>query len=203
MKEFWDERYSRKEFIYGEDPNEYLKEKLKNVPTGKALFPAEGEGRNAVFAARLGWEVSAFDQSEEGKKKAALLAQMKGVEIDYTISDLENISYQEESFDALILIYAHFRADTRKTYHQKLASYLKKGGLLIIEGFSRQQVENQKQNPHAGGPKDRAMLYDLDEIVNDFDGFEFTEAYESETELNEGNHHTGQAAVIRIFATKK
>ena len=203
MKDFWNERYSGKEFVYGEIPNEYLKAKLTGLHTGKILFPAEGEGRNAVFAAKLGWAVSAFDQSETGKEKAELLAQKNGVIIDYIVSEAENISYAENSFDALVLIYAHFHSDKRKEYHQKLGSYLKKGGILILEAFEKQQAENQESNPNAGGPKDIAMLYSLKEIKDDFYGFEFIEAIKTKTELNEGNHHLGKADVIRIYATKK
>ena len=70
MKEKWDDRYSEKEFAYGERPNIYLKEQLTKFPSGKILFPAEGEGRNLVYAATLGWNVFAFDQSAEGKRKA-------------------------------------------------------------------------------------------------------------------------------------
>ncbi|MDX1604123.1 MAG: SAM-dependent methyltransferase, partial [Salinimicrobium sediminis] len=85
MQEFWNERYQREEYIYGKDPNEYLKAQLKNLTPGRILFPAEGEGRNAVHAAKKGWQVSAFDQSEEGRKKALRLAEAEGVEIDYTV----------------------------------------------------------------------------------------------------------------------
>lgn len=72
MKEFWNERYSQSNFAYGELPNEYLKEKLKSVPVGKILFACEGEGRNTVYASKLGWDSFAFDQSREGKNKAEL-----------------------------------------------------------------------------------------------------------------------------------
>ena len=203
MKEFWNERYRRQEFIYGESPNEYLKEKLKAIPPAKILFPCEGEGRNAVYAAQCGWQVSAFDQSEAGKQKAELLARKNNVQIAYAVSDLENISFPEQSFDGLALIYAHFHQDKRKQYHQKLASYLKKDGLLIIEAFNKQQIENQKLNPNAGGPKEGAMLYDLNEVLTDFNGFEFLEAYESTIELNEGNHHIGKADVTRILGIRR
>lgn len=202
MKEFWDERYSQEGFAYGENPNEYLKAKLAEIPVGKILFPAEGEGRNAVFAATLGWEVSAFDQSKEGKNKAESLAQKNGVEIDYEISDMEHISYPENSFDVLVLVYAHFPLENRREYHQKLSSYLKKGGLLVLEGFSKNHLEHQKQNPKAGGPKNAAMLYDLEELKSDFEKFDFTECYETEADLTEGVYHVGKASVIRIFATK-
>lgn len=77
MKDFWDERYCGKEFVYGKKPNEYLNVKLTELHKGKILLPAEGEGRNAVYAAKLGWMVSAFDQSTNGKEKAEILAKKK------------------------------------------------------------------------------------------------------------------------------
>ena len=77
--ERWNDRYSKDEFAYGEQPNNYLKEQLQKLDAGAILFPAEGEGRNAVFAAKLGWTVSAFDISVEGKKKALLLAEINKV----------------------------------------------------------------------------------------------------------------------------
>lgn len=203
MKEFWNERYREKAFVYGENPNEYLKTKLSGIPVGKVLFPAEGEGRNAVFAATLGWDVFAFDQSEEGKKKAELLAQKCDVQINYTVSDMEQICYPQNSFDALVLIYAHFQSEKRKEYHQKLGSLLKKGGLLILEGFEKKHVEYQKQNTKAGGPKNVSMLYDLEELKSDFKEFDFTEAYECTISLDEGLYHVGQASIVRILAIKK
>ncbi|RZF57919.1 class I SAM-dependent methyltransferase [Sphingobacterium corticibacterium] len=203
MKDFWDERYSKKEFAYGENPNEYLKAKFSGIPVGKVLFPAEGEGRNAVFSATLGWDVFAFDQSEEGKKKAKILAHKNGVPINYIVSDMEHVNYPQNSFDALVLIYAHFSSEKRKEYHQKLGSLLKKGGLLILEGFDKKHAEQQKQNPKAGGPKNVSMLYDLEELKSDFKEFDFTEAYECTISLDEGLYHVGQAAVVRILAIKK
>ncbi len=203
MKSFWDERYKQEQFAYGESPNEYLKNKLTDLQTGKILFPLEGEGRNAVFAAKMGWQSFAFDQSSEGKKKAELLAVKSGVQIEYIVSDVENISYPENSFDALVLIYAHFPLNERKHYHQKLGSLLKKGGVLIMEGFSKKHIEFQNKNPNVGGPKDIEMLYDLEELKSDFEEFGFEECYETETELNEGLYHVGKASVIRILAIKK
>jgi hypothetical protein len=77
MKEFWNERYSEKEYVYGEKPNEYLKDQLLKLPVGKILFPCEGEGRNANFAAINKWETFACDYSESGKSKAEALAKKK------------------------------------------------------------------------------------------------------------------------------
>lgn len=201
--DFWDRRYSREEYVYGENPNQYLEEKLTGLAPGRILLPAEGEGRNAVFAAKSGWKVSAFDPSGEGKRKADLLAEKNGVLIDYLVSDIAGAGYPKESFDALALIYAHLPAENRKVYHLKLAAYLKKGGVLLVEGFEKRHAANQKVNPGAGGPRDAGMLYDLEELKSDFPGFEFLEARESEIQLNEGACHQGKANVVRIFAVRK
>src|SRR5690554_4823161 len=132
---FWDERFSSEEYIYGEEPNEYVKEQLTKLKPGRILFAAEGEGRNAVFAATKGCEVVAFDPSEAGKMKALQLAASKGVSIDYDVTDVANADYPLESFDALVLIYAHFQEDSRREYHQKLAGFVKKGGHILLESF--------------------------------------------------------------------
>lgn len=203
QKNFWNERFSKEEFIYGEKPNEYFKEKLKNLSPGRILLPAEGEGRNAVFAAVSGWEVVAFDSSESGKKKAKILTEKNQVTIEYQIWDVKDFQHSTSEFDVLALIYAHFSSEDRRTYHQKLTSCLKKDGVLILEGFSKNHVENQKENPFAGGPKNIDMLYDLKSLKEDFKGFDFIELEEKTVNLREGNYHHGQAEVIRIFAKKR
>ena len=106
----WNDRYNQKEYAYGERPNNYLKEQLEKLKAGTILFPAEGEGRNAVFAAKLGWSVSAFDISIEGRKKAIQLAELNDVTIDYKVGELGELNYGKDQFDAIALIYAHFPA---------------------------------------------------------------------------------------------
>lgn len=203
QQDFWNDRYRQEEFIYGTLSNEYLKEKLQDLAPGKILFPAEGEGRNAVFAAKTGWKAEAFDQSEEGKKKAVLWAGQNHTEISYHISDVKNIQFPEDSFDALALIYAHFPGDQRREFHRKLSGFLKPGGFLIIEGFSKLQEEYQKKDPKSGGPRSPEMLYDPEELKEDFSDFDIKEAGVETVILNEGNYHKGEASVVRIFAVKK
>ena len=200
---FWDQRYSQPDFAYGKNPNEYLKAKLLDLSPGRILFPAEGEGRNAVFAATLAWEVFAFDSSAEGKKKAEKLALTNGVTIDYRLEDLEKVEYPSNSFDAIALIYTHFPEVKRRIFHQKLSVYLKNGGILILECFSKKHLDYQKDSPNVGGPKEESMLFDLEELKEDFKDFDFLEAYETETELKEGLYHVGNASVVRLFAVKK
>lgn len=203
MLNFWNKRYCQDEFAYGTQPNAYLKAKLATLPIGKILFPADGEGRNSVYAALLGWQSEAFDSSSEGKKKADKLAKEKETHINYLISDVKDIQYPKNNFDILALIYAHFPIDQRSAYHQKLTDCLKDNGMLILEAFSENHIENQKTNSNAGGPRDVSMLYDLESLKTDFESFEFLEFLETEVELNEGNCHMGKATVIRIFAKKK
>ncbi len=203
MEDFWNQRYRAPEFMYGKKPNVYLKEKLTKFKPGTILFPAEGEGRNAVFAASLGWRVSAFDRSTEGRKKALSLAKEYQVEIEYETAELEDIGYRTAEFDAIALIFAHFPPEIRKVYFQHFNSCLKKGGILIFEGFSKKHLENQKINPSVGGPKELKLLFSEQELKEDFPNFDFLEFKERQVELNEGLFHKGKGSVIDFVAQKK
>jgi SAM-dependent methyltransferase len=199
----WDERYKQQDFAYGVTPNNYLKDQLIKLQTGKILFPAEGEGRNAVFAAKLGWIVSAFDISIEGKKKAMQLAKSEQVDIDFQVGELQTLNYKADQFDAIALIYAHFPANIKSQIHVSLNQYLKKGGYLIFEAFSKNHLTYLEQNEKVGGPKDLDMLFSIDEIKADFCNYEFLELEEKVIELNEGLYHNGTGSVIRFVARKK
>ena len=199
----WNERYSHSEFAYGEQPNLYLKEQLEKLLSGKILFPAEGEGRNAVFAAKLGWNVSAFDISAEGKKKALLLAGTNNVTIDYQVGELQNLNYTPDQFDVIALIYAHFPANIKSAIHKTLSLYLRKGGFIIFEAFSKKHLAYIARNKKVGGPKDLAMLFSTDELRSDFADYEVIELEEKEIELSEGTFHNGTGSVIRFVGRKK
>ena len=201
--ERWNERFSKEEFAYGEQPNNYLKEQLEKLDAGKILFPAEGEGRNAVFAARLGWTVSAFDVSVAGKNKALRLAEANHVTIDYQIGELQTLHYNPEQFDVIALIYAHFPADIKSLYHKTLDKYLRKKGLVIFEAFSKKHVDYIARNEKVGGPKDLAMLFSIEELKSDFSNYEIIELTEKEIELSEGPFHNGTGSVIRFVGRKK
>lgn len=198
----WNERYSKDEFAYGEEPNQYLKEQLKKLPKGTILFPAEGEGRNAVFAAKLGWKVHAFDISHEGKKKAMHLAEKMDVSIDYEVGALEELNFEPEQFDTIALIYAHFPANIKSVYHKTLDRYLKKNGTIIFESFSKKHLAYVTTNENVGGPKDIDSLFSIDEIKADFNNYTIIELEEKEIELNEGLFHNGRGSVIRFVGQK-
>jgi hypothetical protein len=199
----WNDRYSKEEFAYGEQPNNYLKELLGKLPPAKILFPAEGEGRNAVFAARNGWTVAAFDISIAGRNKALKLAQKNKVSLDYKVGELENLVYEKEWFDVIALIYAHFPAEKKSLYHKILDQYLRRGGSIIFEAFSKKHIAYNSINQKVGGPKDSGVLFSLDEIRADFKNYEVEELTEKEIELNEGLYHIGRGSVIRFVGRKK
>lgn len=199
----WNDRYSSEEFAYGEEPNNYLKEQLEKLKVGSILFPAEGEGRNAIFAAKLGWKVSAFDISAEGKNKALKLAEANHVEIDYQVGELETLHYQPEQFDVIALIYAHFPATIKSTLHKTLETYLRKDGFIIFEAFSKKHLEYLAINDKVGGPKDIESLFSIEEIQADFPNYEIIQLEEKEIELNEGLFHNGKGSVIRFIGKKK
>ena len=202
-EQMWNNRYAEEGYAYGKEPNSFLKESLSKLPAkGAILFVAEGEGRNAVYAAKQGWDVHAFDISTEGKRKALALANETKVEINYSIGPLKDQSYVAESFDCVVLIYAHFPEAIRSEIHEELITFLKPGGQLIVEAFSKSHVENQKKNPSAGGPKAIGMLYDVGLIQRDFYSLRPILIENRVINLSEGKYHQGPASVIRFIGKK-
>ncbi|AFL84895.1 Tellurite resistance protein TehB [Belliella baltica DSM 15883] len=196
MKDFWNQKFDKTPLLYGELPNVYFKEKLKELKPEKIFLPGDGEGRNGVYAASLGWRVVALDQSEVAKANALQLADKKQVSIDYLIMDIQEFSC-EEQFDTIAMIYFHLPISILKSIHDQLNKCLKKGGNIIIEGFGRRQLDY-----NSGGPKDKNMLYDLEELKSSFPDFIWKEQFDGILDLKEGKGHDGPAHVIRLFGTK-
>ena len=197
-QEFWNNRYSEQGFAYGDAPNEYYKQEIDKLKPGKLLLPGEGEGRNAVYAAKKGWVVTALDFSEAGKEKALKLAKENNVTINYIITPVEEYVFPENEFDAIALIFVHFAPVLRKKIHKSLVKALKKGGTVIIEAFSKAQLNN-----NSGGPKDIDSLYSIEDFKNDFNGLTTEKLTEERTELSEGSYHKGSADVIRFKGVAK
>lgn len=202
MNQKWDDRYKDPEFAYGKDPNIFLKEWLTKFKPGTVLMPADGEGRNGVFAAGLGWQVTSFDLSMEGQSKALQLAKEYNVMLEYVVGDLEELEFERETFDAIGLVYAHFPAERKAAFHRKLSACLKPGGVLILEAFSKRHLEYVELDPKIGGPKDINMLYSESEILADFEHYEVLKLAEEEILLNEGKYHIGKGSVIRFTGRK-
>lgn len=197
MKNQWDERYAREEYIYGTNPNNFLKEQLASLKPGRILFPAEGEGRNAVYAASVGWQADAFDQSTEGQKKALKLAHNKGVNINYTIQSLNEWNPEAETYHCIALIFVHLPDELRMQVHQNAIKALKPGGTIILEAFSINQLPRS-----SGGPKVAELLFTKEMIAKDFTNLEIINLTETQIQINEGPLHQGLADVIQLIGHK-
>lgn len=194
---FWDERYSTEEFIYGKEPNEFFKECLEKLKPGKLFLPGEGEGRNAVFAAKLGWQVEAVDQSIIARSKALNLADENNVKINYSVCEINNYEFKVNYYDAVAIIFFHLTFDIRTGIHKKIVNSLKDGGIIILEMFNKDQLGRD-----SGGPQDYNMLYSTDDIERDFSSLRTLLLENKVITLNEGAKHSGEASVIRYVGIK-
>jgi len=193
----WDERYSGEDFFYGENPNVFFAEYISTLENkGKLLLPAEGEGRNAVFAAMLGWEVHAFDSSKVAQQKALDFALSEKTIINYDLLDLANFVPKAGTYDMIALVFAHMHEGMRQVFHRKMIDSLKPGGIILVESFAKEQINNR-----TGGPPDIHMLYSTDILKADFSGLSILKLCHEKTFLNEGHHH-GEADVVRLIARK-
>jgi SAM-dependent methyltransferase len=195
--QFWDERYGTDELIYGENPNVFFAERLQHLEPGVLLLPGEGEGRNAIFAAELGWEVHAIDGSAVAQGKAQAWAERKQLTIHYHLANLMDIELKDDFFDAIGLIYVHLPAYIRRVWHRKILKSLKKGGVLILEGFDKSQL-----GLSSGGPKDESMLFNLEDLRKDFEELLLEYSEQLEVSLEEGPGHHGPAHIIRLIGKK-
>jgi SAM-dependent methyltransferase len=197
INSFWNERYSENEFVYGEAPNVYFAEELSKLKPGTIILPCDGEGRNAVHAARQGWNAHAFDLSEAGKLKADGLALKYGVKINYQLLDAALALYPAASADAVAIIYTHLPKEVRKKLYQNIIHWLKPGGKIILETFCPEQLKN-----NSGGPKDIDMLNTKEILSEDFKELKINYLEYARIQLSEGKYHEGPADVIRMIATK-
>ncbi len=197
MKEFWDTRYDVEEFVYGKEPNWFFASTLQDHSPGQLLLPGEGEGRNAVFAAKSGWSTDAFDQSVIAHEKAMEWAQLSGVNIHYQVCTIHEYPFQGEHYDAVGLIFLHSVPEIRKYLHRKVVKSLKPGGLVILEAFHTRQLEYR-----TAGPQSLEMLMDREMIRKDFAGMETLHYQETDEILNEGRFHQGISALVRYIGRK-
>lgn len=194
MNNFWDERFAAADYAYGTEPNEYFRNEILKLKPGKILLPCEGEGRNAVFAAKLGWDVYALDSSIEGRKKAYKLAELNQVEIHYFIQDIFDY-VPDDTYDVIGLIFCHFPPEHRRQIHNELVMALNPNGTILLESFNKKQIKL-----NSGGPKNIDMLYDLNILKEDFEQINIQYIEELKSELKEGAYHSGIAELIRMFA---
>ncbi|WP_282774035.1 class I SAM-dependent methyltransferase [Phaeodactylibacter xiamenensis] len=197
MKEFWEKRYAAEEYAYGKAPNTFLRTELEHLEPGHALFPAEGEGRNAVYAAQLGWSVEAFDYSNAARQKALRLAKDSQVNLQYQVASIESFPFERKEYDLIALFFVHLPPTLRQQLHTACASALRPGGTLLLEAFHKEQLPLQ-----SGGPKQETLLFSLEDLEADFAALSLGQISRQRVILEEGPYHHGPAETVRIRATK-
>ncbi|MBN20530.1 MAG: methyltransferase type 11 [Bdellovibrionaceae bacterium] len=197
-KQFWNERYDSEEYLYGEKPNGFLVESLEFLKgKKKILCLSEGEGRNSVFLASHGFEVTAVDLSSVARDKALALAKKNGVSIDYQVTDLSDFDFGKERWDAIVSIFGHLPSELRKKIHQSIRTGLKKEGVFLLEGYTPEQLDLG-----TGGPKNLDMLYVKEDLESDFSGFSILVSEVLNRDIHEGSGHTGESSVIQFIVKK-
>jgi SAM-dependent methyltransferase len=199
--QFWNERFDKKEFIFGKEPNEYLVEQaaLYLKPNSSVLCIADGEGRNGVWLAKQGMQVTGFDVSDIALAKANQFAADNDVNIQYSLCDTDGFDWQANSYDAVIGIFIQFAdPDMRARIFKQVHQALKPGGLFILQGYTPKQLEYK-----TGGPSLIEHLYTEQMIRELSQGFEILDLQCYEKELSEGARHTGMSALLGMVAKKR
>ncbi|HLR51512.1 MAG TPA: class I SAM-dependent methyltransferase [Candidatus Avamphibacillus sp.] len=197
-KNHWDRRFSSEEYAYGKEANQFIKAKGPLLSKGKTLALAEGEGRNAVYLATLGQDVTTWDFSEEGLKKTKQLAEEKGVSVETRFTDLSEAPWQNETWDNVIMVFGHFETDLRRDVLKHIEQSVKKGGSFLCEVYSKEQLDYK-----TGGPRQEDMLYAPEELLTTFSGWDMKHFFMGEVDRQEGELHQGLSHVIQFYGVKR
>jgi SAM-dependent methyltransferase len=201
---YWDERYSEPGFAYGQEPNQFLVSSVHHLPErGRVLLPGDGEGRNGVWLARRGYEVTSVDMSSVGCEKARALAASAQVSLDVVCADVLFWTWPTNFYDAVALIFLHVPAISRQSLFERVAKAVAPGGIVLLELFEPSHLVHRQRNPSVGGPADPSMLVSLKELREAFFGFQEIEALTAVVELDEGHYHRGVGAVVRATYKRK
>ena len=193
----WDKRYSTDEYVYGTEPNNFLKNNFNFIPKGKILSLAEGEGRNAVFLAKQGYSVTAIDSSLAGIDKGIKLAKSNGVEVEFIHADLVEYDLGQSQWEGIISIFFPLSSLQRKTLHKKVVNGLKKKGVVLLEAYTPEQLMFG-----TGGGNTVEFMQSKLSLMDEFKQLNFNHLEELERNVVEGIYHTGMASVVQVIATK-
>lgn len=194
---FWNQRYSGSDFVYGMAPNAFVEQNASFIPPGAVLCLAEGEGRNAVHLAGLGYSVTAMDQSTVGMQKAAAQAKAFGLCLSTVVSDLNEYTIASGAWSGIISTFVHLPRELRARVHASVVRGLKPGGVFILEAYTPAQFTKD-----TGGPKNLDILMSLEDLRKELEGLELLVAWEIDREVIEGSGHTGLASVVQILGRK-
>jgi SAM-dependent methyltransferase len=198
MNNQWDERYSASEYMYGTEPNDFLREEYHRIrPGGKVLCLADGEGRNGVFLAQQGFDVTSVDASQVGLEKALALAKANDVMISTVHADLADYDLGVDQWDAVVSIFCHLPPDLRSRVHNAATSSLRMDGVVILEAYTVDQLSFK-----TGGPPVAALMMSAQQLRHDFEALDVIVCGERTRMIHEGALHNGQSAVVQFVAQR-
>lgn len=195
----WETRFSAEHYVFGTEPNAFLKRKAGLIETGaRVLCVSDGEGRNGVFLAEQGFRVTSQDFSPKAQEKAAALARERDVELDFELSDIRERNWDEAAYDAVVGIFFQFLTpDERTEVFRGIALTVRPGGIVLIEGYGPKQLEYG-----TGGPKVLENLYTPDLLREAFEEFSKVEVSAYDAEIDEGPGHSGMSALVDLVARR-
>lgn len=194
----WNERYANRFEAYGDAPNDFLRAVARTIPDGPVLEIAAGEGRNAIFLASLGYEVTAMDQSEVGLANAKDLAERHGLPLRTCVADLSDFDFGAGEWAGIVGIWSHLPPGLRAQVHASCVRGLRPGGAMILELYSPAQLDM----PGIGGPPDIAFLLDPAAARSELAGLDFELLQEARRDVDEGRFHQGPSATTQVLARR-
>lgn len=190
-REDWDARYTEKDFVWTVEPNRFLVAEVSDLPPGRALDLACGEGRNAVWMAARGWDVTGVDFSPVAIEKAEALAAHRGVAVEWRVADLEEYEPAEQAFDLVVVLYLQLPAAQLHPVLARAAAAVAPGGTLLVVSHDVRNL-----NEGHGGPKDAAVLTTPEGVSAALAGLDIERAKRVERPV-EGAHRPAIDTLVR------
>ena len=162
----WDERHAARQPIESFEPDPTLVDEIGSLRPGRALDLGAGDGRNAIWLAIQGWQVTAVDFSQVALDRGRALATASGVRVEWQLADLLEWSPGASRFDLVTLFFIHLPSDERRDVYARAAAAVAPGGTLLIVGHDRTNLVDG-----VGGPQDPTVLFTPGEIAADLAGF--------------------------------
>jgi len=194
----WDSRYAEPGWTFGTEPNDFLREQAHLLPPGRVLCLADGEGRNGVWLAEQGRDVTSLDLSTVGLEKARRLAAERGVHLTTVRADLETHAIEPGAWQGIVSIFAHVSPEIRGRVHAAVLTGLSPGGVFLLEAYRPEQI-----GKGTGGPPDDARMMNLERLSAELGTLEWLVAREVDRDIREGHRHHGVSSVVQLAARRR
>ena len=194
----WNARYTDSHASYGTVANAFLRAVACTIPSGPVLVIGAGEGRNAVYLAEQGYEVTAMDQSAVGLSNASELAAERGVTITTEVGDLADYDLGEFKWSGIVSIWTHVPPALRAQVHARCVRALKPGGVMVLEAYAPAHLDS----PGRGGPPVAALLFGPETAREEFRGLTFTLCQSVTRHVAEGRYHVGLSATTQVLGVR-